>query len=213
MFFRPATNEVEIGHLPRQRFFWKCSPHQSRLQHTSVDMGRHTSHLTSPLSPHLTLTPPHHPYLHTSPSHLHITLISTPHPHTSTSPLSPHLTLTPPHHPYLHTSPSHLHITLISTPHPHTSTSPLSPHLTLVPPHHPYLHTSHLTLTPPHRNFEQALIAQGYRCTGCGMTLDSNHSRYFRFCYYTGKYFCQNCHISTLWVVPAYILEYWSFKK
>ncbi|KAL5476177.1 hypothetical protein EMCRGX_G026091 [Ephydatia muelleri] len=66
--------------------------------------------------------------------------------------------------------------------------------------------------TPP-KNFEQALIAQGYRCTGCGMTLDSNHSRYFRFCYYTGKYFCQNCHISTLWVVPAYILEYWSFKK
>lgn len=66
--------------------------------------------------------------------------------------------------------------------------------------------------TPP-KNFEQALIDQGYRCTGCGMTLDSSHSRYFRFCYYTGKYFCQNCHVSSLCVVPAHILEYWSFKK
>ena len=87
-----------------------------------------------------------------------------------------------------------------TTPHTHTS--------------HTHTHT-HLTHTHTHtlRNLQKDLAAQGNRCTGCGMKVTPSYTKYFRFCNYTGKYFCQNCHMNTTSLVPAHILERWSFKK
>ncbi len=70
-----------------------------------------------------------------------------------------------------------------------------------------YFHISFL------RNLQKDLAAQGYRCTGCGMKVTPAYAKYFRFCHYTGKYFCQNCHTSTTSLIPAHILDRWSFKK
>lgn len=63
------------------------------------------------------------------------------------------------------------------------------------------------------RNLQKDLSAQGYRCTGCGMKVNPTLAKYFRFCNYTGKYFCQNCHTNATSIIPAYILERWSFKR
>ncbi|XP_064394629.1 protein associated with UVRAG as autophagy enhancer-like [Halichondria panicea] len=65
----------------------------------------------------------------------------------------------------------------------------------------------------PAKNLQKDLAAQGNRCTGCGMKVTPSYTKYFRFCNYTGKYFCQNCHMNTTSLVPAHILERWSFKK
>ncbi len=80
------------------------------------------------------------------------------------------------------------------------------------PPHTHLTHTSH-THTHTLRNLQKDLAAQGNRCTGCGMKVTPSYTKYFRFCNYTGKYFCQNCHMNTTSLVPAHILERWSFKK
>ena len=45
------------------------------------------------------------------------------------------------------------------------------------------------------------------------MKVEPSHVRYFRFCNYTGKYFCQNCHSNALSMIPAYVIERWSFKR
>ena len=63
------------------------------------------------------------------------------------------------------------------------------------------------------RSLVKDLSAQGYRCTGCGMKVAPSHARYFRFCNYTGKYFCQNCHTNAVSIIPAQIIDKWSFKK
>ena len=63
------------------------------------------------------------------------------------------------------------------------------------------------------RNMMKHLAAQGYRCTGCGMRQEPSQARHFRFCNYTGKYFCQKCHSNASSIVPAYVLHRWSFKK
>lgn len=34
-----------------------------------------------------------------------------------------------------------------------------------------------------------------------------------RFCYYTGQYFCQNCHTNQHSIIPAYVIHKWEFKK
>ena len=69
------------------------------------------------------------------------------------------------------------------------------------------------THTHIYRNLQKDLAAQGYRCTGCGMKVKPGYVKYFRFCNYTGKYFCQNCHMNATSLIPAYILERWSFKR
>ncbi len=63
------------------------------------------------------------------------------------------------------------------------------------------------------RNLQTDLAAQGYRCTGCGMKVTPAYAKYFRFCHYTGKYFCQNCHMNATSLIPSHILDRWSFKK
>jgi len=63
------------------------------------------------------------------------------------------------------------------------------------------------------RSLVKDLSKQGYRCTGCGMKMATSHARYFRFCNYTGKYFCQNCHTNAVSIIPAQIIDKWSFKK
>ena len=37
--------------------------------------------------------------------------------------------------------------------------------------------------------------------------------KFYRFCYYTGKYFCVSCHQNSLSSIPAYIISKWSFKR
>lgn len=65
----------------------------------------------------------------------------------------------------------------------------------------------------PNKNLQAELAAQGYRCTGCGMKVEPSHAKHFRFCNYVGKYFCQNCHTNAIHIIPAHVLERWSFKK
>ena len=45
------------------------------------------------------------------------------------------------------------------------------------------------------------------------MKVNPTLAKYFRFCNYTGKYFCQNCHTNATSIIPAHILERWSFKR
>ena len=70
-----------------------------------------------------------------------------------------------------------------------------------------------LCMFPLCRNILKQLAAQGYRCTGCGMKQEPSQARHFRFCNYTGKYFCQKCHTNATSVIPAYIMDRWSFRK
>ena len=76
-----------------------------------------------------------------------------------------------------------------------------------------YLHFNKIILYAYFRNIMEQLASQGYRCTGCGMKQDPSQARHFRFCNYTGKYFCQRCHTNATSVIPAYIMDRWSFKK
>ena len=70
-----------------------------------------------------------------------------------------------------------------------------------------------LWISPLCRNVLKQLAAQSYRCTGCGMKQEPSQARHFRFCNYTGKYFCQKCHTNATSVIPAYIMDRWSFRK
>jgi len=49
---------------------------------------------------------------------------------------------------------------------------------------------------------------QNYRCPGCRQPLTSA-----RLCYYTGAYYCQNCHKNDKAILPAQILLNWDFAK
>lgn len=58
-----------------------------------------------------------------------------------------------------------------------------------------------------------ALLQQEYRCHGCGMRVEKDLSKHFRYCHYSGKYFCLSCHSNSQDVIPAMVLNKWSFKK
>jgi len=45
------------------------------------------------------------------------------------------------------------------------------------------------------------------------MKVEVGVAKTFRFCNYTGKYFCQSCHTNSTHILPAHILENWSFRK
>lgn len=54
---------------------------------------------------------------------------------------------------------------------------------------------------------------QGYRCAGCRMEVEQSLAKYYRYCYYHGKYFCQNCHSNKKAVLPALVIQEWNFKR
>jgi len=58
-----------------------------------------------------------------------------------------------------------------------------------------------------------ALRKQEYRCHGCGLRVDKELSKHFRYCNYSGRYFCLSCHANSLDVIPAMVLNKWVFKK
>lgn len=57
------------------------------------------------------------------------------------------------------------------------------------------------------------LTKQNYRCAGCGMKVDPGYAKRYRYCEYTGKYFCQCCHSNQTSVIPARMLKKWDFYK
>ena len=54
---------------------------------------------------------------------------------------------------------------------------------------------------------------QGYRCAGCHMEVEPYLSKYYRYCYYHGKYFCQSCHSNSKTILPALVIHEWNFKQ
>lgn len=61
---------------------------------------------------------------------------------------------------------------------------------------------------------KQELIArQNYRCCGCGLHIEKQNIHRMLYCYYTGKLFCPHgCHSNVKTIIPAYIINKWSFK-
>jgi len=56
------------------------------------------------------------------------------------------------------------------------------------------------------------LSDQDYRCAGCDVTLASGVFSQVRYCEYTGKFFCKNCHEKKKFLIPARILQNWDTK-
>ena len=54
---------------------------------------------------------------------------------------------------------------------------------------------------------------QNYRCSGCGMKVEKKYIKTFRFCHYSGKYFCTSCHTNLHHVIPGAIITKWDFKE
>ncbi|ESO98856.1 hypothetical protein LOTGIDRAFT_114026, partial [Lottia gigantea] len=63
----------------------------------------------------------------------------------------------------------------------------------------------------PKRNV--ILAKQNYRCAGCGMKVELDYIKRFRYCEYLGKYFCQCCHSNQLQYIPGRIIRKWDFTK
>lgn len=64
----------------------------------------------------------------------------------------------------------------------------------------------------PKRLSKKAAIAeQKHRCAGCGLTVELNYVKRFRYCEYLGKYFCPSCHNNDTSVIPARVLRSWDF--
>jgi run domain Beclin-1 interacting cysteine-rich containing protein len=57
------------------------------------------------------------------------------------------------------------------------------------------------------------MAKQNYRCAGCGMRVEPEHSHNFRYCHYLGRYFCTACHSNKTFVVPSRIFKKWDFRK
>ncbi|GAM21287.1 hypothetical protein SAMD00019534_044620 [Acytostelium subglobosum LB1] len=53
---------------------------------------------------------------------------------------------------------------------------------------------------------------QGNMCAGCSRDL-SGYFTTSRYCEYSGKFFCTNCHNKTQWYIPARIITNWDFKQ
>ncbi|XP_065840480.1 run domain Beclin-1-interacting and cysteine-rich domain-containing protein-like [Oscarella lobularis] len=60
---------------------------------------------------------------------------------------------------------------------------------------------------------KQAMAKQNFRCAGCGLRVEAQHMKYFRYCEYTGKYFCSSCHTRKMYIIPGRILQKWDFRQ
>jgi hypothetical protein len=55
--------------------------------------------------------------------------------------------------------------------------------------------------------------AQGNLCTGCGKQFQSGlFGKNARYCDYSGKYFCPDCHSKQVSIIPARVIRAWDFK-
>eukprot|EP00033_Pygsuia_biforma_P000724 GCRY01000847.1.p1 GENE.GCRY01000847.1~~GCRY01000847.1.p1 ORF type:complete len:1383 (+),score=420.73 GCRY01000847.1:228-4376(+) len=56
------------------------------------------------------------------------------------------------------------------------------------------------------------LAQQFYLCGFCGCRLSGGFLSKERWCYYTGKFYCKDCHTGQKQPIPAYIVGRWDFK-
>ncbi|XP_039611238.1 pleckstrin homology domain-containing family M member 3 isoform X1 [Polypterus senegalus] len=59
---------------------------------------------------------------------------------------------------------------------------------------------------------EKGLTAQGFRCAGCQRPVGLSHGR-AKVCYYSGWYYCQNCHEDNVFLIPARLIHNWDTNK
>ncbi|CAF1237855.1 unnamed protein product [Rotaria sp. Silwood1] len=64
---------------------------------------------------------------------------------------------------------------------------------------------------PPNRDSQ--LRKQGYLCAGCGRHVEKGFAHRYRYCEYTGKYFCRSCHSDKKLFLPSYIITKWDFSS
>ncbi|CAF0939960.1 unnamed protein product [Rotaria sordida] len=64
---------------------------------------------------------------------------------------------------------------------------------------------------PPNRDSQ--LRKQGYLCAGCGRHVEKGFAHRYRYCEYTGKYFCRSCHSDKKSFLPSYIITKWDFSS
>ncbi|CAF1127809.1 unnamed protein product [Adineta steineri] len=62
-------------------------------------------------------------------------------------------------------------------------------------------------------NRDSQLKKQGYLCAGCGRGVEKGYAHRFRYCEYTGKYFCRSCHCDKRFYLPSYIITKWEFSN
>lgn len=59
---------------------------------------------------------------------------------------------------------------------------------------------------------EIGLSAQKYTCAHCGVSIGLTFGE-ARVCYFTGEYYCVNCHLNETSVIPSRIIFNWDHKK
>uniref|UniRef100_H2YFY0 Phorbol-ester/DAG-type domain-containing protein n=1 Tax=Ciona savignyi TaxID=51511 RepID=H2YFY0_CIOSA len=59
---------------------------------------------------------------------------------------------------------------------------------------------------------EKGLDAQNFRCADCTSPIGIFYGAP-RLCWYTGEYYCQNCHLMEENMIPARIIHNWDFRK
>ncbi|XP_053733472.1 pleckstrin homology domain-containing family M member 3 [Synchiropus splendidus] len=59
---------------------------------------------------------------------------------------------------------------------------------------------------------EKGLTAQGFRCAGCQRPVGLSKGK-AKVCYYSGWYYCQNCHDDNSFLIPARLLHNWDISK
>lgn len=59
---------------------------------------------------------------------------------------------------------------------------------------------------------EKGLKAQNYTCTSCQLSIGLNFDE-ARYCYFTGKYYCKNCHLNEVSVIPSRLIYNWDHRK
>ncbi|CAF4628213.1 unnamed protein product, partial [Rotaria magnacalcarata] len=64
---------------------------------------------------------------------------------------------------------------------------------------------------PPDRDSQ--LKKQGYLCAGCGRHVEKGFAYRYRYCEYTGKYFCRSCHSDKKSFLPSCVIIKWDFSS
>ncbi|KAL0277148.1 UNVERIFIED_CONTAM: hypothetical protein PYX00_004525 [Menopon gallinae] len=59
---------------------------------------------------------------------------------------------------------------------------------------------------------EKGLKAQKYTCVNCQLSIGLNFDE-ARYCYFTGKYYCRNCHLNEVAIIPSRLVYNWDHKK
>ncbi|UJR15102.1 hypothetical protein I4U23_002069 [Adineta vaga] len=60
---------------------------------------------------------------------------------------------------------------------------------------------------------ESQLKKQNHLCAGCGRDVEKGYAHRFRYCEYTGKFFCRSCHSDKKFYLPSYIITKWEFSN